>query len=537
MPIRGRVLAILLEFALVSCGFALLPAPVAGEGAFWGGLERGPYGVGFRAVEEYDYSRSFAAKRDYFGAPIEGERARPIQICLWYPARPSGEEPSMVYGEYAIVYPEDDRFFSFLSGLQDREVGTLYRVFNGDQSAIMELMSAEAGAVRNAPAAGGIFPLIVYIPSFNHGIAENAVLCEFLASYGFAVVMTHAYGPAAYASEPFPSHLEILIGDVQYALGAAHEFSVVDGDNLGVMGYGAGATAALLLQMRNLYVDAVLALEPGFINAEYMSLATGNPYYDEIRMNVPLIQMCGPLGGDRDLSIFHSLIYSTRYSLEFPELEVLGLSTYGLMRADLLGGDESVTEAVHADYEIMCDYALNFFDAHLKGSDDALEFLDGEPVAAGPDKEPLRITRSEGEDVPPTPEQFIGILAERGIETAIDIYRRFRAKDPDIILFNELRMNYAGYGLLQRGLLADAIEAFKMNAETFPQSSNCWDSLAEAYVANGDSVQATACYRKVLEVLPNDPRADERVREILRGNAERYLEASGTGSPAEQAEP
>jgi len=39
----------------------------------------------------------------YFGVPVEGERARPIQICVWYPAQANGELSEMTYGEY--VFP------------------------------------------------------------------------------------------------------------------------------------------------------------------------------------------------------------------------------------------------------------------------------------------------------------------------------------------------------------------------------------------------------------------------------------------------
>ena len=83
--------------------------------AIWGDLEPGPYAVGFKTIEKYDYSRVSRPEHDYFGRPLDGERARPIQICIWYPAESTTELPPMVYGEYVFPYPENSRFFDFLS--------------------------------------------------------------------------------------------------------------------------------------------------------------------------------------------------------------------------------------------------------------------------------------------------------------------------------------------------------------------------------------------------------------------------------------
>jgi len=88
----------------------------------WGQLQPGPYAVGFTTIERYDHSRAFAAKRDYFGNTIPGERARPMQVCIWYPAVPADDAVSVVYGEYAFAYPEDNNFMELLSQLHGREL-------------------------------------------------------------------------------------------------------------------------------------------------------------------------------------------------------------------------------------------------------------------------------------------------------------------------------------------------------------------------------------------------------------------------------
>lgn len=46
----------------------------------------GPYAVGLRVIEQYDYSRTYRAPTDDLGKPYRGERARPLQTLIWYPA-------------------------------------------------------------------------------------------------------------------------------------------------------------------------------------------------------------------------------------------------------------------------------------------------------------------------------------------------------------------------------------------------------------------------------------------------------------------
>jgi tetratricopeptide (TPR) repeat protein len=174
-------------------------------------------------------------------------------------------------------------------------------------------------------------------------------------------------------------------------------------------------------------------------------------------------------------------------------------------------------------YEASCEYVLNFFDAYLNGNEVAKDFLASPPEDKGLDAAQVAFDYMPGREVPPTEAQFMAILQQYGPDTAVEIFEKFRAEDPELVLFQENMCNFAGYGFLQRGQTTEAIAVFKMNAETYPASANTWDSLAEAYVAAGDSAQALECYRKVLEVLPADAGAPEELKGVLRSNAEQYL--------------
>ncbi len=66
------------------------------------GMSPVPHAVGFRVVDQYDYSRTYAESVDALGQPMRGERARPIQTLIWYPAEKT-PEPHLILGDYLAL--------------------------------------------------------------------------------------------------------------------------------------------------------------------------------------------------------------------------------------------------------------------------------------------------------------------------------------------------------------------------------------------------------------------------------------------------
>src|ERR1035437_9409479 len=78
----------------------LLTISIHAAAQYWGDLKMGPSMVGFKAVHLYDYSRTFQNKTDTLGNVYAGERARPIQICVWSPISAKDNKPDMIYEDY-----------------------------------------------------------------------------------------------------------------------------------------------------------------------------------------------------------------------------------------------------------------------------------------------------------------------------------------------------------------------------------------------------------------------------------------------------
>ncbi len=71
----------------------------------------------------------------------------------------------------------------------------------------------------------------------------------------------------------------------------------------------------------------------------------------------------------------------------------------------------------------------------------------------------------------------------------------------------EAALNRRGYELLRKGDVAGAIRVFQRNVDENPASANAHDSLAEAYVAAGDTPRAVESYREALALNPRSKSA------------------------------
>ncbi|MFO7445911.1 MAG: FKBP-type peptidyl-prolyl cis-trans isomerase, partial [Ignavibacteriaceae bacterium] len=104
----------------------------------------------------------------------------------------------------------------------------------------------------------------------------------------------------------------------------------------------------------------------------------------------------------------------------------------------------------------------------------------------------------------------------KGIDSAVAKYHYLKKNEPDNYNFKESQLNMLGYQLLQSRRPEDAVIVLKLNAETFPQSANVYDSLGEAYYFTGQTELAIENYKKSLEINPDNPGAKEKLKELQK---------------------
>ena len=114
-----------------------------------------------------------------------------------------------------------------------------------------------------------------------------------------------------------------------------------------------------------------------------------------------------------------------------------------------------------------------------------------------------------------------------GPEKAAQQLAAARQKDPKAKLWDEGLANVIGYEHLQEGDNKAAIEIFKLNANAFPDSANVYDSLSDAYLADGQKDLARENAKKALQMLATDTTATEAFRKGIQESAEGKLKQLG----------
>ncbi|HLM01549.1 MAG TPA: serine hydrolase [Pyrinomonadaceae bacterium] len=122
-------------------------------------------------------------------------------------------------------------------------------------------------------------------------------------------------------------------------------------------------------------------------------------------------------------------------------------------------------------------------------------------------------------------EKLYKIAVEKDVASAVAEYRKLKAENSPAFDFSEAELNKLGYQLLDMKRRKDAIEIFRLNAEMFPKSTNVYDALGEAYLADEQKDPALANYRKAIELDPTNSNALLLVKR-LEGK-ETKVDASG----------
>ena len=143
----------------------------------------------------------------------------------------------------------------------------------------------------------------------------------------------------------------------------------------------------------------------------------------------------------------------------------------------------------------------------------------------------------------PTPtEQFWTEIDKPGSGArARQIFEEARKRDASAILFPEAEMNALGYEKLGDGATKDAIEILRLNVDAYPGSPNAYDSLADAYLADGQRDLALQYTEKAIEVLKATPNLDPNFRALVQQSIDAKMkqlkpsgDSGGSGGSATQ---
>jgi len=114
----------------------------------------------------------------------------------------------------------------------------------------------------------------------------------------------------------------------------------------------------------------------------------------------------------------------------------------------------------------------------------------------------------------PRERMFADIIERQGFGKAVEVFMQLRRKEANNLILRETEFNRLGYEFLGRKKIIQAIGVFKLNVEAYPTSANAYDSLAEAYMRNGETQLAIENYQKSVDLNPQNTGAIEMLKKL-----------------------
>ena len=129
--------------------------------------------------------------------------------------------------------------------------------------------------------------------------------------------------------------------------------------------------------------------------------------------------------------------------------------------------------------------------------------------------------------------QILNTLDEPGGAAKVQAQlEQARQHNPKAQLFDEALVNVMGYEHLQSGDIRGAVEILKLNAYAYPNSPNVYDSLGDAYLAEGQKQLALDNSKRALELLSSDTTDNQQRKDAIKASAEDKVKQLGGTSQA-----
>ena len=358
---------------------------------------------------------------------------------------------------------------------------------------------------------------------------ENADLCEYLASYGYVVVASPDMGATTRLMTGDATGVNAQAQDIAFLIGYAQTLPDTDMSKLAVAGFSWGAISNLFAAARDSRIDALVSLD-GSMRYYPGAVEQAGDVHPE-QMTIPMLFFTQGEITLEDNARFFSGEKNTGPS-------VLNAWTHGdLITIDMLGlvhvehssiyqrnedtwkdfGKQQKADYDRADgitgYAWIARYTLKFLDAYLKHDADAMAYLKKTPAENGVPKHVMTVNYRSAKGLPTSLEAFRSELGRQGFDHAADIYASMKKQNPDFKL-DENTVNHWGQRLISENRLPEAIQLLKLNSTNYPESSDAYDSLGEAYMKAGQKQAAIDSYKKSLEKDPGNDSAKQKLKEL-----------------------
>ncbi|MCF3108959.1 dienelactone hydrolase family protein [Niabella sp. CC-SYL272] len=239
------------------------------------------YPVGFTTKSVVDSSRTYKPDTKT-GDPLH---YRIVDLDLWYPAYEHPADSMLRVNDLLGLLETRANFYSG-SNIGNGIALQLAQFFSETFKcgSPVELLHFKTSSRRNAAAAKGRFPLVIYMTAFNGMSYENFYLFEQLARKGIVVVSISSIGRFPGDMTMKSQDLMEQVRDAETAVKMLRMDSNIDFKNVGIVGYSWGGLAGVLLANKIEGLRCLVSLEGSEFH-HYGNDKKGDEDFDEIKKN------------------------------------------------------------------------------------------------------------------------------------------------------------------------------------------------------------------------------------------------------------
>jgi tetratricopeptide (TPR) repeat protein len=142
-----------------------------------------------------------------------------------------------------------------------------------------------------------------------------------------------------------------------------------------------------------------------------------------------------------------------------------------------------------------------------------MAFLKRTPAENGVPLHMMTVEFRAAKGAPATVEALRQELGRQGFDHAADVYAAMKKENPEFKVEEPAMYEWATE-LQGEGHLAEAIDVLKLNTGMYPDSSNAYETLGEAYEKAGQKPLAVESYRKALEKDSENGQAKDKLKAL-----------------------